>query len=90
MTRPILFRHEFHQKGTFAAVRAAEQWCDDNGYSVGDLQRGAPRGIMIGDHCIPKWRDLDADDIAALDGQMVGDFRDGPVVIEIFTTEDNS
>ena len=90
MTRPVIERHEFRQQGTFAALREAEQWCDDNGYSVGDLQRGAPRGILKGEYAISKWRNLDANDIAALDGQMVGDFRDGPVVVEIFQTEDNS
>lgn len=74
----------FHEQGDFAACAAADQWLYDNGYSVGSPQRGAPRGIMRGDALIAKWRNLTPRERATLDGQMTGDMRSGPVVIEIF------
>jgi len=74
----------FHEQGDFAAAGAAEQWLHENGYSVGSSQRGSPRGIMRGDVLIAKWRNLSSRERAALDGQMTGDMRAGPVVIEIF------
>lgn len=74
----------FHEQGDFAAADAAEAWLHENGYSVGSSQRGAPRGIMRGDVLIAKYRNLTPRERAALDGQMTGDMRSGPVVIEIF------
>jgi hypothetical protein len=74
----------FDQKGDFAACYAAESWLHESGYSAGSMQRGAPRGIMRGDVLIAKWRNLSPQDRAALDGQMTGDMRNGPVTVEIF------
>jgi hypothetical protein len=83
MERKILQQIDFTQAGDFAAVNAAERWCRENGYSVGDMQRGDPRGILKGEWAIAKWRNLTARHRAELDGIMVGG-RDGPVTITIW------
>lgn len=74
----------FHDQGDFAAQAAAKRWLHHNGYSVGIMQDGSPRGIMRGDVLIAKWKNLSLREKATLDGQMTGDMRAGPVVIEIF------
>lgn len=73
----------FEQQGTFAAMYAAEEWCRSNGISVGCGEKGKPRGLLLGDFAISKWRNMNASEIAALDGRMTGDMRDGPVIIEM-------
>lgn len=62
---------------------AAEDWCRTNGVSVGCGEKGKPRGLLRGDFAISKWRNMNASEIAALDGRMTGDMRDGPVIIEM-------
>jgi hypothetical protein len=74
----------FDQQGDFAANYAAEQWLREAGYSVGIMERGSPRGILRGNYLIMKWRNLSPQDRKALDGQMTGDMRNGPVTVEIF------
>ncbi len=74
----------FDQKGDFVAIRAAEQWCRDNGYSYGSMQRDDPIGLMKGDYSIAKWRNLSANEIKQLDGTITGDKRNGAVKITIF------
>lgn len=70
-------------KDDFGDVRSAERWLAENGYSVGHGQRGCPRGILIGDFDIQKWRNLSKRDIADLDGQMTGG-RGGPVEVRLW------
>jgi len=45
----------FEANGDFGASRAAEKWLKENGYSVGSMQRGHPRGILKGDWDVAKW-----------------------------------
>ena len=71
---------------------AAERWCKDNCISYGSPQVMAPRGLLRGDFCISKWRNLSKKEITELDGTMSGDMREGPVTITMrdlthFTTE---
>lgn len=73
----------FPQIGYFRACRLAEEWCKENGISVGPMQRGDPRGLMRGDISIAKWRNLNDQDRAELHGQMTGNMREGPVVITL-------
>lgn len=80
-----LFRKEF-VGADFAAIRAAEDWLEDRGFSCGRGQRGAPRGILFGEWDIQKWRNLNERERSELHGQIVGDSRDGPVAVEIFDT----
>lgn len=74
----------FDQMDTWAANRAAEQWCQQNGYSVGTMDRFDKRGLLKGNFDIAKGHNLTQEEIALLDGVMTGDFREGPVRIEIF------
>jgi hypothetical protein len=76
-------KHIFNQSGTFAALYAAQKWCRDNGISYGSLCRESPVGLMRGDVTIAKWRNLTAKERAECDGVMTGNFRDGPVCIEM-------
>ena len=73
----------FHDTGDFAAVRAAESWLSERGYSWGAMQQGAPSAIYKGRHLIGKWRNLSPGDRANADGQMTGDMRNGPVTITL-------
>lgn len=73
----------FSQPGEFAALHAAEAWCEQAGYSVGQQQRGAPCGLRKGKFLIAKWRNLTVQERMACDGQMTGDMRNGPVVIKL-------
>lgn len=78
-----MIREVFSQAGTFEAARAAEAWCKERGISYGPSDRYAMRGLLYGDFLIAKWHNLNKSEIAALDGRMTGDMRNGPVVIEI-------
>lgn len=74
----------FRDVGDFRASDAAERFLRERGYSVGPMQCGAPRGILKGDFGIGKWRNLNKQERAELDGVMEGDFRDGPVHVRLF------
>lgn len=73
----------FTRDGDFAALYAAQNWCDENGISYGSLCGDAPVGLLYGDWAIAKWRNLTPAERAQLDGRMEGDFRHGPVTIRI-------
>ena len=73
----------FNQVGDFVACNAAEEWCKENGISVGRMQGPAPRGLLRGDFDIAKWRNLSRSEIEQLHGRMTGDMRNGPVVVSI-------
>jgi hypothetical protein len=73
----------FAEAGDFAAVRAAEDWCEKHGLSVGAMERGKPRGLLFGDYAIAKWRNLRQADKDALHGTMTGDMRSGPVTVTV-------
>ena len=73
----------FIQTGDFEAVRVAERFLADAGFSVGIMQAHAPRGILFGDYSISKWRNMTPREVSRLDGKMVGG-RAGPVNITIY------
>lgn len=73
----------FAEVGDFAAMNAAEEWCASQGISVGRSERGKPRGLLYGDFDIAKWHNLRGHEIAALDGLMQGDGRNGPITVQI-------
>jgi hypothetical protein len=73
----------FDQIGTFQALYAAEAWCREQGISYGSGCAGCPVGLMYGDYLVAKWRNLSQEEIRALDGRMTGNFRQGPIVIDI-------
>lgn len=77
-------RVEFNQKGTFQALYAAEAWCREHGISVGQSSATGPTGLLFGKYdWIAKWRNLTQQERAELHGTMDGDFREGPVVINL-------
>lgn len=78
---------EFEQIDTFAAWRAALDFCKQMGISVGTQCAGKPVGLMWGDVRIAKWRNLSKREIAELDGTIVGDRRGGPLVLKIKARE---
>lgn len=80
----IAYRHTFVATEDFAATREAEAWCKARGISVGTMQGPDPRGLLVGDFFIAKWRNLSRDERAALHGTMTGDGRNGPVHINLF------
>ena len=79
----------FDAEGEFQAVYKAQKWCEQRGISVGANQRGSPRGLIIGDALIAKWRNLSDKDKSELDGTMTGDMRNGPVFIELKTISED-
>jgi hypothetical protein len=80
----VAYRRTFADAGTFVATRAAEAWCKENGISVGTMQGPDPRGLLVGDFYIAKWRNLSRDERAALHGTITGNGREGPVHVELF------
>jgi len=73
----------FEQSGNFEACRAAEAWCAEHGISVGRMQGRDPRGLLIGDFDIQKWRNMTPHERIHLDGKMGGDMRRGPVFVHM-------
>ncbi|MBB5448045.1 MULTISPECIES: hypothetical protein [unclassified Paraburkholderia] len=73
----------FDQWGDFEACRAAEKWCGERGISVGEMQGPGPRGLLLGNYCIAKWRNLTNAEKRDLTGRMTGDMRNGPVTITL-------
>lgn len=77
-------RVEFNQKGTFQALYAAEAWCREHGISVGQSSATGPTGLLFGEYdWIAKWRNLTPQERDEIHGTMDGDFREGPVVINL-------
>lgn len=77
------FRKTFDDAGDFAASSAAERWCAARGIAVGCMQGKDPRGLLLGDFVVMKWRNLSARERRDLDGTMAGDMRHGPVTVTL-------
>lgn len=68
----------------FTAYKAAEAWCAAQGLSVGPMcGRSSPIGLMRGEYAIAKWRNLSVQERKALDGRLSGDFRTGPITLDV-------
>lgn len=79
-----MVRFEADPEDRFAAVRAAENWAEDNDYAVGGMQRAEPRGLMRpeSDWEIAKWRDLSPRERRSLHGAIIRPLGlGGPVVV---------
>ena len=77
-------RVEFKQQGTWQAKEAAEAWCQANGISVGQSSADGPSGLLFGDYdWIAKWRNLTPQERDDLHGTMDGNFREGPVIVNL-------
>ncbi len=77
------FQKTFDQKGTFVAWHAACKWLRENGYSYGATCVASPVGVLKGDYCIAKWRNLTPKERSQLDGTVIGDFREGPLTLRL-------
>jgi len=67
---------------TFEAIRKAEAFAREQGFSVGRMQSDAPMGLKRGDVDIQKWRNIDFSDRRRIDGAILGaDKRHGPVTV---------
>lgn len=78
-----MFRKTFEAPGTFDAWHAARKWLEESGYSCSDTSAMHPVAVLKGDWLIAKWKNLTHKEIEALDGRVYGDFRNGPVTVEL-------
>lgn len=82
-------REVFAQKGDFAASRAAESYLRARGFSVGPLERGSPRGVMLNSRdtewVVAKWHNLSPAERTACHGEITGDARHGPITVRVWT-----
>lgn len=72
----------FDKPGTFESMYAAEAWCRKHGILVGSSSVDGPQGLLRGDFCISKWRNMNKAERDALDGTLQAG-RDGPAVINL-------
>lgn len=82
MVSRILFRGD----ADYEALQKAQDWCDENGYSYGNLQADAPIGLLFGEFEISKWRNMSSAERKALDGTMDAPgrtYRKGPVIVTL-------
>lgn len=83
--RKIIQQIDFQKnEKDFSSIYMAEQWCKENWYSYGSMQREAPIAICKWDVDISKWRNL-WEDIKNIDGIILPlpDFREWNAVIYI-------
>ena len=78
-----MFTKTFSETGTFEALYAAQKWLTQNGYSYGASCVMHPMPVLKGDFLIAKWKNLTKKEIAALDGEVSGDLREGPVIVRL-------
>lgn len=74
----------FENSEPWAASEMAAAWCHWNGFSIGPIARGSPRGLKRGNHTIPHWTQLDAKARSWLDGAIIAhSIEFGPIVVRI-------
>jgi len=78
-----MFQKTFEAPGTFDAWHAARHWLEERGYSCSHTSAMHPVAVLKGDWQIAKWKNLTRKEIAALDGKVDGNFRDGPVTVTL-------
>jgi len=69
--------------GNFEAFYEAKQWCEDRDICVGAMEKGQPCGLLVGPYVVAKWHNLRPHERNELNGKLTGDFRHGPVTIEL-------
>lgn len=68
---------------TFGATYEAEAWLRDNGYSYGSSCVCSPQGVLKGDYCISKWRNLSMKERSEMDGLLhAGRDQDARLVLK--------
>ena len=76
-----MFTKTFNDIGTFQALYAAQNWLEENGYSYGSSCVMRPIPVLKGEFVIAKWKNLTKAEVAALDGSIDGDLRNGPITV---------
>ena len=85
--REIAATKEFTSTGTFTAIREAEEYLRENGYTVGSMCRNEPIGFADAENYkyVAKWYNINVEDRKLLDGVIISnDFREGNVQILFF------
>ncbi|MGF6281893.1 hypothetical protein ABH908_000074 [Pseudomonas frederiksbergensis] len=77
------FNKTFTGDAPFQAMHACSDWLEERGYSRGSTCVLHPTGVLFGDWDIAKWKNLTKREIAALDGHITGDTRNGPVTLHL-------
>jgi hypothetical protein len=77
-------KKKFENERTFEAYNDACKWLKENGYSYGSMCSPAPTAIVKGNYYIAKWRNLTTKERNEVDGTITGDFRNGPVTVEVY------
>lgn len=68
----------------FSAIRAAESYLKEIGFSMGSMEGKCPIGVHQGDLFISKWTRMTTDEQNALDGALESaDFREKDVILTI-------
>ena len=91
MIRQVIDKLTFTQKGDWIALRHAEKHVKEMGYDYGSMDYPNPIGVVKGDYYthsldLPhKWHNMTAKQRKSLDGTITGDFRNGPVILTIYS-----
>lgn len=76
------FKYFKNNGDTFSAIRLAENFLKEHGYSYGSMECSEPIGVAKGDVYIGKWTRIPIKERDNLDGTIESkDFRDGDVCI---------
>lgn len=73
-----------HTGPEWSGLHSAEKWLEDNGFSVGPMQRGEPIGFVQGRFGVPKWLSLNLSERDQLDGDIRPDgmlFRHSDAIV---------
>jgi hypothetical protein len=82
--RKSFFSKTFESQEDFEALRQAESFLAERGFSVGSMQGDEPIGVMHGNCRISKWLNLSHEDRASLHGILAVRGRHGPATITIY------
>ena len=79
---------EIKDEKEFPSEIEAENWAKENGYSIGSMQRGAPRAMAQGDMYIAKWRNIGDEDYERIEALLLvsGEQGDRSAKIVFFDT----
>lgn len=78
-TLPVVFEGN---GSDFSAMREAERWIRERGWSVGPTDRSQIRAVMFGsDWVISKWRNLTEHERATTHAVLRGSNRHGPLTL---------
>lgn len=83
--KKVIKEIEFKDEGDFMAYHSAEYWAKQNGYSCGSMCSPQPTALFKGECYIAKWKNLSVKERKSVDGVITGSYRNGPVVITLYS-----